>query len=638
MAKNKARPGRTLVAFLLGMAILYGLVALAGAGNAQGESTWKPDLGLDLQGGTRITLESKGDPSNDNLEEARKIIDQRVNGSGISEAEVATQDDNIVVEIPGDPRRDVVETVQRTAQLRFRLVACRDVCQPPGNPAATPPGTTVIPPTAEPTVAPGSPSVTGTPAPSTPSATGAPSQAPSSNNRVAPGFARSGTATPSAPATTDAPSSETTVTAPPTATPETPADPSATPTESAETFDSNAIVPVDEAIGYMRGGYTQADVDLFNAYVCNDDGTITKSPEAAAEVPDLPTDDPVKPLVACSPAEASTDPDLPDAPASKYLLSPAVIQGTDLNDAGYQIPQGQISYSVTLDIGGPGEDAFGDVSTQLTKGENGENFAMVLDGVVLSAPYFSSVISDGNAEINGNFSEAAAQSLSTSLKYGSLPIEFTANTETIGPSLAGDQLSAGLTAGAFGLGLVLIYCLLYYRGLGTVVVASLLAAAAVTYALVLLLSETAGFVLTLPGIAGLIIAVGVTADSFIIFFERIRDEMREGKSMRVAVETGWKRAKVTRLAAQVVSLLSAAVLYIFATGAVKGFGFALGLTTIVDLAILFWFTKPMVSWLARFSFFNSGHRLSGLSAGTLGLDGPTSTPQKKTAAPVGGTA
>jgi preprotein translocase subunit SecD len=154
------------------------------------------------------------------------------------------------------------------------------------------------------------------------------------------------------------------------------------------------------------------------------------------------------------------------------------------------------------------------------------------------------------------------------------------------------------------------------------VVSSLLAAAVVTYGLVLLLSQTAGFTLTLPGIAGLIIAVGVTADSFIIFFERIRDEMREGKTMRVAVETGWKRAKVTRLAAQVVSLLSAAVLYIFATGVVKGFGFALGLSTLVDLAILFWFTKPMVSWLARFKFFNSGHRMSGLSKETLGIDGP----------------
>ena len=195
-------------------------------------------------------------------------------------------------------------------------------------------------------------------------------------------------------------------------------------------------------------------------------------------------------------------------------------------------------------------------------------------------------------------------------------------TEDIGPSLAGDQLSAGLTAGGIGLALVMIYCLLYYRGLGTVVVASLFVAAGITYGMVLLLSEAAGFTLTLPGIAGLIIAVGITADSFVIYFERIRDEMREGKSMRVAVETGWARARVTRIAANTVSMLSAVVLYIFATGAVKGFGFALGLSTLIDLAVLFWFTKPLVSWLAQFKAFNSGHKLSGLSPETLGLDAP----------------
>ncbi len=180
----------------------------------------------------------------------------------------------------------------------------------------------------------------------------------------------------------------------------------------------------------------------------------------------------------------------------------------------------------------------------------------------------------------------------------------------------------GLTALAVGLGLVMLYCLLYYRGLGMVVVVSLFVAAAITYALVLLLSKTAGFALTLPGIAGLIIAVGVTADSFIIFFERIRDEMREGKSMRVAVETGWARARVTRVAANTVQLLSAFILYVFATGAVKGFGFVLGLTTLIDLAVLFWFTKPAVSWLAQFKAFNSGHKLSGLSKETLGMDLP----------------
>jgi preprotein translocase subunit SecD len=166
----------------------------------------------------------------------------------------------------------------------------------------------------------------------------------------------------------------------------------------------------------------------------------------------------------------------------------------------------------------------------------------------------------------------------------------------------------------------MLYCLIYYRGLGLVVLASLLVAAAYTYALVLLLSESAGFALSLPGVAGLIVGVGITADSFIVYFERIRDEMRDGKSMRVACETGWQRARNTCLAADAVSLLAAVVLYIFATGVVRGFAFALGLSTLIDLAVFFWFTHPMVSWLARFDFFNRGHKLSGLDAESLGLD------------------
>ncbi len=273
-----------------------------------------------------------------------------------------------------------------------------------------------------------------------------------------------------------------------------------------------------------------------------------------------------------------------------------------------------------LDIGGKGEDAFDTISQRLTGTQ--KQFAIVLDGQVLSAPTMTSRIPNGQAQITGNFTEVTAAQLATSLKYGALPIAFTDDTsqETIGPSLAGDQLRAGMTAGIVGLALVLIYAMIYYRGLGTVVVASLAMAAALTYALVLLLSETAGFTLTLPGIAGLIVAVGITADSFIILFERIRDEMRDGKSMRVAVEAGWMRARATCLAADAVSLLAAVVLYIFATGVVKGFAFALGISTLIDLAVFFWFTKPMVSWLARFRFFNSGHAMSGLSAETLGVD------------------
>jgi preprotein translocase subunit SecD len=252
-----------------------------------------------------------------------------------------------------------------------------------------------------------------------------------------------------------------------------------------------------------------------------------------------------------------------------------------------------------------------------------DQFAIVLDGKVISAPTFEGVIPNGTSQITGNFSESSAKSLATSLKYGALPITFDSTKTTIqviGPSLAGDQLSAGITAGIAGLVLVMIYCLLYYRGLGLVVIASLFVAAATTYAMVLLLAKSAGFTLTLPGIAGLIVAVGITADSFIVFFERIRDEMRSGKSMRVAVEAGWVRARATCVAADAVSILAAVVLYIFAAGVVKGFAFALGLSTLIDLAVFFWFTHPMVSWLARFPFFNKGHKLSGLDAENLGID------------------
>jgi len=286
---------------------------------------------------------------------------------------------------------------------------------------------------------------------------------------------------------------------------------------------------------------------------------------------------------------------------------------------------------VNLDFNGEATDVFGEVTQAITGTQ--EQFAIVLDGKVLSAPVVTNPIVDGNAQISGNFTAASAKSLANSLKYGALPLKFEApEVSEEGPTLAADQLTAGLWAGAIGLALVLIYCLLYYRGLGIVVVASLGVAAAVTYAAVLFLSENAGFTLTLPGIAGLIVAVGITADSFIVYFERIRDELREGKSLRVAVELGWVRARSTCLAADAVSLLAAVVLYIFAIGVVKGFAFALGISTVIDLIVFFLFTKPMVTWLARFKFFRTGNKWSGLSPDHVGIE------RIGSARPAGGTA
>ena len=550
MARKTARPGRTLVVLFLTIAIAYGLVALAGS--------WKPALGLDLKGGTRITMIADGSPSKENLTEAANIIDQRVNGSGVSEAEVTTQGNKyIVVEIPGDTSNTLVETVKRQAQLRFRTVACTS--QAPG-PCGSATGPSQLP-TSQP-----SPSLS-----TTPSSSPKPSKSASPKNR--PAFA--------APSKTPSPS----------------ATQSPSPTSSPSASTSTEHDPAKMGLAFINDPGPEA-IAAFNKYSC---------PSTKPVV-----DDANKFLVTCG---------TEDDAATKYLLSPAVVEGTDLTSASAGVPQQQVQWQVDISMGGEGKQVFADLSQNMVN--TPKQFAIVLDGQVISAPQFTGVITNGQSTITGNFTEASAKSLATSLKYGALPIAFQKDgisVEQIGASLAGDQLTAGITAGLIGLLLVMIYCLLYYRGLGLVVIASLIVAGVVTYALVLLLGKTAGFTLTLPGIAGLIVAVGITADSFIVYFERIRDEMRDGKSMRVAVQAGWKRARNTCLAADTVSLLAAVVLYIFAAGVVKGFAFALGLSTLIDLAIFFWFTHPMVTLLAKYRFFNHGHRLSGLSAETLGVD------------------
>jgi len=242
----------------------------------------------------------------------------------------------------------------------------------------------------------------------------------------------------------------------------------------------------------------------------------------------------------------------------------------------------------------------------------------------------SSAIPGGQAQITGNFDQKSANELANVLKYGALPLAFdVSEVSNVSATLGGEQLSAGITAGIIGLILVVGFCFLYYRGLGIVVVASLGIAAMITYACIVLLGESVGFALNLPGIAGTIVAIGVTADSFVIYFERIRDEVRDGRSLRTAVETGWRRARQTVLIADSVSLLSALILFILAIGSVKGFAFTLGLTTLIDIIIVFFFTKPLMSLLARTKFFGSGHRWSGLEPNHLGVQAlPGARPRK----------
>jgi preprotein translocase subunit SecD len=587
MARKTMRPGRTLTVFFLVVAISYGLVAIAG--------TWKPALGLDLKGGTRITLTAAGSPTKEALDEAAGIIDQRVNGSGVTEAEVTTQGNQfIVVEVPGPTNNGLVDVVKRTAQLRFRTVACVDDGSGPTGPCA---GSASTVPTN-----PGVPSTSPSGQP-TDKASDKPSNQPSGKvsgspkNRAPFVLADKGTKPAAKPS--KSPTATATQSPSDSASPSETASPTETPTDEPTSSSDDPAQVAQRALDFITNP-GQAAIDEFNAFTC---------PSTKPVV-----DDPAKPLVTCGTEEEGTA-------ATKFLLSPAAVEGTDLKSADAVVPSQQVQWIVQLSIGGEGKQVFAELSRAMVNTD--EQFAIVLDGKVISHPGFDGVIADGNAQISGTFTETSAKSLATSLKFGALPISFTkdgTSVDEIGASLAGDQLTAGITAGLLGLLLVMIYCLLYYRGLGLVVIASLLVAGGVTYSMVLLLSETAGFTLTLPGIAGLIVAVGITADSFIVYFERIRDEMRDGKSMRVAVQAGWKRARNTCLAADTVSLLAAVVLYIFAAGVVKGFAFALGLSTIIDLAVFFWFTHPMVTLLGGFKFFNRGHKLSGLDPEALGVD------------------
>lgn len=494
--KTATRPSRSLA--ILGLV----LVAMAGTAFIQGATSVR--LGLDLRGGTSVTLQPRiapgesGKVTNEAIDQAVSIIRQRVNSLGVAESEVAAQGSGtnrqIVISVPGDTGRRVVELVGQTAELRFRQVLASSSAL----------------------VATGSAEVTG-----------------------------GSTATP-----------------------------------------ANGIDPTVNA--------------KFAALDC------TKLENLQGTGTDAPTDT----IAVCD-----------RAGTTKYILAPAEVLGRQISKASAGIDtQGGNAWYVSLTFNGEGTTAFGALTARVTTlPEPTNQVAIVLDGLVVSSPRITEAIPSGNAQITGSFTQLEAQDLANVLKYGALPLAFDrGEVQQISPTLGADQLNAGLLAGGLGLLLVFLYSLLYYRGLGLVTVGSLLVAGSLVIVLFLLLGEWIGFTLTLAGIAGAIVAIGVTADSFIIYFERIRDEIREGRSLRTAVETGWLRARHTILIADFVSIIAAALLYFFAVGGVRGFAFTLGLTTLVDLIVVFTFTKPLVTILARVNFFASGHRYSGFSAKSTG--------------------
>ena len=338
----------------------------------------------------------------------------------------------------------------------------------------------------------------------------------------------------------------------------------------------------------------------FLAYDCK-----TKRDTAA-----LPADEP---LIACD-----------SSGQAKYLLGPVALDGTSIKDAVAGLNQQTAQWEVNLTFDGKGTDAFGKVSQRLyaftQQNQTPRNqFAFVLDGSVISAPSMNGVILDGRPSISGSFTQETAKSLADQLKFGALPLSFTVqSSDTISATLGSQQLQIGLIAGLIGLGLVAIYSLLSYRALGFVIIASIGVMAVITYVLICILGWRMGFRLSLAGVAGLIVSIGFTADSFIVYFERIRDELRDGKSITGAVEDGWSRAKRTIYISKSINILAAVVLYILADATVKGFAFTLGLTTLIDVLIFVVFTHPVMQILARTRFFGNGHPLSGMDPEALG--------------------
>ncbi|WP_345713621.1 protein translocase subunit SecD, partial [Kineococcus glutinatus] len=343
---------------------------------------------------------------------------------------------------------------------------------------------------------------------------------------------------------------------------------------------------------------------IFDALDCTDPANLTGGIN----------DDPAKPLVTCS-----------QDGTAKYVLGPADLQGTAIDDAvsaqeqnSQGIPTG--GWEVRLDLDGPGGAAFEDTTARLALLTDPQNrFGIVLDGLVIIAPSVSGPIPGGTASITGGFTQAETETLANQLRFGALPLSFDVASENqISATLGSEQLERGLLAGLIGLGLVVVYSLLQYRALGLVTIGSLGAAAVITYGVILLLSWLQGYRLSLAGIVGLIVAIGITADSFIVFFERVRDEIRDGRSLVAAVEVGWHRARRTILISGAVNLLSAVVLYVLAVGNVRGFAFTLGVTTLVDVVLVILFTHPVVALLARTRFFGGGHKLSGFDPVHLG--------------------
>lgn len=505
---------------LLSMVLLMVVMVAGIFGSTYSGGSWAPKLALDLSGGTQMILSpkvngsSEGNVSQEQLNQAVEIIRQRVDGAGVSEAEVTTSfgsGNNVVVSVPGTISSETRQLIQASANMTFRPVLVA------GEGAAV--------------------------------------------------------------------------------------------AQESRTADDKLPKPTaDPTDGSDRNWIT---ADLYKQYEAKDC--------TAARNEDADSADPTKPMVACS-ADGK----------EKYILGPVELSGSDISTASHsQETSGQGvttgRWAVNIQFNDAAREKFQNITSRLNaiRAQNSSDararFAILLDGKVLSAPVSQAVISDGKPQITGNFTEQQAKALADQLKYGALPISFTIQSEQqISATLGSEQLRVGLLTGLIGLLLVFVYSLFQYRLLGFVTIASLVVAGIISYEAIALLGWALNYRLSLAGVAGLIVAIGATADSFIVYFERIRDEIRAGRTIPSAVNHGWKRASRTILASKAVNLLAAVVLYVVSVGSVKGFAFTLGLTAIADLLVVYLFTHPALTLLANTRYFGEGHRHSGLSPESLG--------------------
>ncbi len=506
MAENTTtQSAKRKLGWIGGIAAFFTGLIIWGVATGQPGASYAPELALDLQGGTSIiltpTLADGETVDQEQLNQALEIIRQRIDGTGVGEAQVSIQgEQNILVSIPGTPDATTLQLIKASALLEFRPVIT---------------------------------------------------------------FGASTPITESA--TIDFSTLSDT--------------PSATPTNASDAL-----------------WVTERVKAQFEALDCS------KTFRTAGQV-----DDPAKPLVTCD-----------DTGSVKYILGPVEVAGLNITNAfaGTVTTQTGAStndWAVNLEFDAEGTAAFGAVTARLFTLPSPQNqFAITLDGLVITAPATNAVITNGQAQITGSFTQDTATVLADQLKYGALPIGFEVQSqENISATLGEDSLAAGLIAGLIGLIVVVVYMTFQYRCLASVVLGSLMVAALLVYLAVAFLSWRQGYRLSLAGVAGLIVAIGVTADSFIVYFERVRDELREGKTLEVAVEAGWKRALRTILVSDAVSITAAIVLYVLTSSSVRGFAFTLGLTTLIDLLVVSLFTHPMLQLLARNKFFASGHTWSG---------------------------